>query len=66
MSQPRSLAEMEQVIASVLQSQQAGTCLPFAIIDLVRGCAVGETRYLSFMLMDHRLEIGGTWLTPSA
>lgn len=64
-SQPRSLAEMEQLIASVLQSQQAGACLPFAILSLKRGCAVGETRYHSFMLQDHGLEIGWTWLTPS-
>lgn len=63
--QPRSLAEMEQFIASTLQSQQAGTCLPFAIMSLERGCAVGETRYHSFMHQDYGLEIGWTWLTPS-
>ena len=43
-SQPRSLRDMEQLIASVLQSQQTGACLPFAILCLKRGCAVGETR----------------------
>jgi len=56
--QPRSLA-------SVLQSQQAGTCLPFAILSLERECAVGETRYHNFMLQDYGVEIGWTWLTPS-
>ncbi|HZU00082.1 MAG TPA: GNAT family protein [Ktedonobacteraceae bacterium] len=64
-AQPRSLAEMEQLIASVLQNQQAGGCLPFAIFSLERGYAVGETRYHSFMLHDYGLEIGWTWLTPS-
>jgi RimJ/RimL family protein N-acetyltransferase len=64
-SQPRSLTEMEQLIASVLQSQQAGACLPFAILSLERGYAIGETRYHSFMLQDRGLEIGWTWLTPS-
>jgi N-acetyltransferase len=64
-SQPRSLTEMEQLIASVLQNQQAGACLPFAILSLERGCIVGETRYHSFMLQDHGLEIGWTWLAPS-
>lgn len=64
-SQPRSLAEMKQLIASVLQNQQAGGCLPFAIMSLERGCAVGETRYHNFMLQDYGLEIGWTWLTPS-
>lgn len=64
-SQPRSLTEMEQLIVSVIQNQQYGGCLPFAIISLERGCAVGETRYHSFMLQDYGLEIGWTWLTPS-
>jgi N-acetyltransferase len=63
--QPRSLTEMEQLIASVLQSQQAGACLPFAILSLERGRAVGETRYHNFMLQDYGVEIGWTWLTPS-
>ncbi len=63
--QPRSLAEMEQLIAATLQGQQAGVCLPFAIISLERGCPVGETRYHSFMYHDRGLEIGWTWLTPS-
>lgn len=62
--QPRSLTEMEQLIASVLQNQQAGGCLPFAIMSLERGCAVGETRYHSFMLQDYGVEIGWTWLAP--
>lgn len=65
LSQPGSLTEMEQLIASVLQNQQAGACLPFAIMSFQRGCAVGETRYHSFQLQDHGLEIGWTWLTPS-
>src|SRR2546421_9963326 len=63
-AQPRSLTEMEQLIASVLHSQRAGACLPFAIVSHQRGCAVGETRYHSFLLQDRGLEIGMTWLTP--
>lgn len=64
-SQPGSLVETEQLITSVLQNQQVGGCLPFAILSLERGCAIGETRYHSFMLQDYGLEIGWTWLTPS-
>lgn len=63
--QPRSLKETEQLIASVLHSQQAGACLPFAIISLERNCAIGETRYHNFTLQDRGVEIGWTWLTPS-
>jgi N-acetyltransferase len=63
--QPRSLTEMGQLIASVLQSQEAGACLPFVVISLKREHAVGETRYFNLMLQNHGLEIGWTWLTPS-
>lgn len=63
--QPRSLADMRQLIATTLQAQEAGGCLPFAIMSIERGCALGETRYHSFMLHDYGLEIGWTWLTPS-
>jgi N-acetyltransferase len=63
--QPRSLTEMEQLVASVLQDQQAGACLPFAIISREHGRVIGETRYHSFTHKDRGLEIGWTWLTPS-
>lgn len=63
--QPRTVAEMEHLVAATLQSQEAGSILPFAIIDLASGSAVGETRYMNIMLQDHGLEIGSTWLAPS-
>jgi RimJ/RimL family protein N-acetyltransferase len=56
---------MEQIIATALQEQEANTCLPFAIIDLAQGCAVGSTRYHNWSLQDHGVEIGWTWLAPS-
>ncbi len=62
---PRSLADMEQFITTALQERDAGNCQPFAIIDLVHGGAVGSTRYHNWMLRDHGVEIGMTWLAPS-
>ena len=62
---PASLADMEQLLASTLHLQQEGECLPFAIIDLTYGRAVGQTRYLSIVRKDRGLEIGWTWLTPA-
>lgn len=61
----RSVTEMQQWIAVALRDQEAGICVPFAIIDLAQGQAVGSTRYLSIILHDRGLEIGWTWLTPS-
>jgi N-acetyltransferase len=61
----RSLAAMEQFIATALQEQEAGVSLPFATIDLAQQRVVGSTRYLD-MKPEHRgLEIGWTWLSPS-
>lgn len=62
---PRSLADMEQIIMTALQERDAGNCQPFAIIDLVQGGTVGSTRYHNWMLRDHGVEIGMTWLAPS-
>lgn len=60
-----SLEDMERWISAALQAQDAGTELPFAIIDLTTELAVGSTRYMNIVLNDHGLEIGWTWLTPS-
>ena len=52
-------------IAAALDEQQKGIELPFAIVDLRSGRAIGSTRYFTTALKDHGLEIGATWLTPS-
>jgi RimJ/RimL family protein N-acetyltransferase len=60
-----SLAEpgrMRAWIEAKAAEQAAGTWLPFAVIDLARGRAVGSTSYLDISARDRRLEIGGTWL----
>lgn len=63
--QPQSLAEMQRHIESVLRSQETGATVPFAIISLEHGRAMGETRYLTIMPQDRGLEIGWTWLAPA-
>jgi RimJ/RimL family protein N-acetyltransferase len=59
-----SLDVMTTWIASALREQQVGTILPFAIVDIATGHAVGSTRYMNIMLHDRGLEIGWTWLAP--
>lgn len=51
-------------IENTLREQQTGTILPFAIVDITTGRALGSTRYLNISLNDRGLEIGWTWLTP--
>jgi RimJ/RimL family protein N-acetyltransferase len=63
--QPRSVEQMEQLVATTLQFPKQGVCLPFATVDLASGRVVGETRYVNIKVQDRGLEIGSTWLAPS-
>jgi RimJ/RimL family protein N-acetyltransferase len=63
--QPRSVEQMEQLVATTLQFSKQGVCLPFATVDLACGRVVGETRYVNIKVQDRGLEIGATWLAPS-
>ena len=59
-----SLDAMQQWIQSALLEQQAGSGLPFVIIDRVHDKVIGSTRYLDIVPAHWRLEIGWTWLAP--
>ena len=48
-----------------LELQQAGSMLPFAVIEPKSGKAVGITTYMAADVVNHRLEIGYTWYRKS-
>ncbi len=54
--------KMREWIESKLRLQTKGTDLPFAIIHLATGRAIGATRYLTIDHPNRSLEIGGSWL----
>lgn len=56
--------ETQAWIKQAIDGQEQGTQIPFAIIDLETGRAIGSTRYLDIQRQDRNLEIGWTWLTP--
>lgn len=56
-----NLDEMRAWIEELLKRQERGTDLPFAVIDLQSGEAIGATRYLDIRPEHRSLEIGGTW-----
>ncbi len=58
-------AQMRAWALDMLQRQSEGTDLPFAVIYLQTGRAIGATRYLNIRLKDRGLEIGGTWYAPA-
>lgn len=61
-SQPSAMTAW---VRKLLALQAQGTDLPFAVVHLEHGGAIGSTRYLEIRA-DHRgLEIGGTWYAPA-
>lgn len=62
---PRTEAQMAEQVADLLARQRRGTDLPFAVVHLAEGRAVGCTRYLDVQRANRGLEIGGTWYGPA-
>lgn len=56
-----SEADMRRWVQMLLNAQSGGTDLPFAVIHLKSGRAIGCTRYLEIDRHNRALEIGGTW-----
>jgi RimJ/RimL family protein N-acetyltransferase len=53
--------QMQAWVTNMLDRQKRGSDLPFAVIHLESGRAIGATRYLSIQPEHRGLEIGGTW-----
>jgi len=54
-------AQMRAWVRELLSRQALGTDLPFAVVHLASGRAIGSTRYLDIQRQHRGLEIGGTW-----
>lgn len=53
--------QMTAWVQEMLRRQMQGCDLPFAVIHLSSGQAIGSTRYMDIHPLDRALEIGGTW-----
>jgi N-acetyltransferase len=58
-------AKMGELVGLLLEWQERGTDLPFAVMHLESGRAIGMTRYMNISQADRNLEIGGTWYAPA-
>lgn len=63
---PRTVQAITALIRDALEELERGVRVPFAIIDLSVGKAVGSTSYIDIRPHDRTVEIGWTWLTPQA
>jgi RimJ/RimL family protein N-acetyltransferase len=56
---------MRGYIETALAEQESGVSLPFAVIAMDSGRAIGSTRYGNINLPNRRVEIGWTWYAPA-
>ncbi|WP_374545350.1 GNAT family N-acetyltransferase [Rhodoblastus sp.] len=56
---------MRAEIARRLSLQNAGSMLPFTVVEPTSGRAVGMTTYMNIDAAHHRVEIGSTWYARS-
>ncbi|WP_316570050.1 GNAT family protein [Neobacillus sp. YIM B06451] len=61
-----SKGEMEQAVKTALEEKNRGIQFPFIIRRKSDGKIIGSTRYLDISPQNNSLEIGWTWLNPSA
>jgi RimJ/RimL family protein N-acetyltransferase len=59
-------ASMRAWVEEALRARAAGAELPFATVDAATGRVLGSTRFMSIAAAHRRLEIGWTWLVPTA
>lgn len=62
----RNRDDLSLYIERALQGEREGHMLPFATFDLVSNRFVGSTRFGAIDVPNRRVEIGWTWLTPTA
>jgi RimJ/RimL family protein N-acetyltransferase len=63
--QPRELHDVESMIDEALVEARSRRQVPFAVVALASGRAVGSTRYLDIRRENRGLEIGWTWLAAA-
>ena len=58
-----------EAVARYLEQAAAQTArgdeVPFAIVSCETGAVIGSTRWMDISRAHHRVEIGGTWLSPA-
>ncbi|HLF76246.1 MAG TPA: GNAT family protein [Dehalococcoidia bacterium] len=65
-AQPQTLADFQRgFIQPAIDAAAHGTEVPFAVIDLASGRAIGCTSYVRISAEHRHLEIGGTWYAPA-
>ncbi len=61
-TQVRTVEEMAAYVETALNEQERGVSLPFALVEKATRRIVGSSRYGNIDRVNHRVEIGWTWV----
>ena len=57
--------DMRTYVETALEERRLGVSMPFVVLDVASGAAIGSTRYAAIAPEHRRLEIGWTWYAPA-
>ncbi len=57
-------ADFQRLIDKAFEEQQRGESIVFATVERSSGRAIGSTRFMNIDRVNHRVEIGSTWIAP--
>ncbi|MFI5239968.1 MAG: GNAT family N-acetyltransferase [Gemmatimonadales bacterium] len=60
----KTVDDMRRYVNVAMAERDSGMAIPFVSTDPVTGEVVGSTRFANIDLIDHRVEIGWTWIRP--
>jgi len=63
---PSTADAVQQLVNDALNEQRRDERLPFAILDLASGQAIGSVSFIDLQPAHHGLEVGWGWITPAA
>ena len=63
---PWDRAAVDAFIADALADQNRGARLAYAVVDQTTGHVIGSTSYIDIRIADRGVEIGWTWMSPTA
>src|SRR3954468_116468 len=60
----RTLEDFERAVAKAHQEQDRGESIVFATMERSSGRTISSTRFMNIDRVNHRVEIGSTWIAP--
>ena len=61
----KTLEDFDRLVQKAMSEQQRGESIVFATVERRSGRVIGSTRFMNIDRVNHRAEIGSTWIAPA-